>query len=157
MSERSIQHSSFVLERSYTASPQKVFNAFADQKAKARWFVGPNEWEKSDHKLDFRVGGKESVSGGPPGGPVHYFNATYQDIVPNQRIVYTYDMHLDKRRISVSLATMEFVPKGEGTMLILTEHGAFLDGLDWGDAREKGTKDLLANLDAALKSDSPGS
>jgi uncharacterized protein YndB with AHSA1/START domain len=155
MSERSIQHSSFVLERSYAVPPQKVFNAFADQKAKARWFVGPNEWEKSDHKLDFRVGGKETVSGGPPGGAVHYFSATYQDIVPNQRIIYTYDMHLDKRRISVSLATMEFVPKGEGTMLILTEDGAFLDGLDWGDAREKGTKDLLDKLDAALKTESP--
>lgn len=153
MSDRSIQHSSFVLERTYDAAAKQVFNAFADPKAKARWFVGPDEWESSDHKLDFRVGGRESVSGGPPGGPVHFFNAIYQDIVPDQRIIYSYEMHLDKKRISVSLATMEFVPKGDNTMLILTEHGAFLDGMDTAEAREHGTKDLLDNLDKALRRD----
>ena len=55
--------------------------------------MGPDEWESSDHALDFRVGGREHASGGPPGGPVHSFDARYQDIVPDQRIVYTYDMH----------------------------------------------------------------
>ena len=79
-----------------------MFAAFANPQAKARWFVGPDEWDKSDHKLDFRVGGRESVSGGPPGGPSHVFNAVYQDIVPNERIVYTSDMQLGTTRISVS-------------------------------------------------------
>lgn len=69
MSQRSAQHASFVIERDYAAPPKRVFAAWADPKAKARWFVGPDEWEKSDHKLDFRVGGRKSVSGGPPGGP----------------------------------------------------------------------------------------
>jgi uncharacterized protein YndB with AHSA1/START domain len=108
MSERSVTHATFVVERSYDASPARVFAAWATPKAKARWFVGPDEWEASDHELDFRVGGRERVSGGPKGGPVHAFDARYQDIVPNERIVSTYDMHLDETRISVSLATVEF-------------------------------------------------
>jgi hypothetical protein len=58
-------------------------------------------------EMDFRVGGREVNSGGPKGGPVLVFNAFYQDIVANERIVYTYDMHLDDQRISVSLATIE--------------------------------------------------
>jgi len=150
MTTRSAQHETFVIERTYNYPPERVYAAWADQGAKARWFVGPDNWEKSNHKLDFRVGGKESVSGGPPGGPVHYYNATYQDIVPNERIVSTYDMLMDDKRISVSVATIEFRPSGKATTLVLTEQGVFLDGWDNAGQREHGTKELLNNLDAYL-------
>src|SRR5260370_10587681 len=151
MSKRSVTHASFVIERHYQVPPSVVFAAWATPEAKRRWFVGPDEWEKSDHLLDFRVGGRERVSGGPPGGPVHHFNATYQDIVPNERIVSTYDMQLDQTRISVSLATVEFKPDGSGTRLIYTEQGAFLDAFDKPELREQGTRDLLDNLGKALQ------
>jgi uncharacterized protein YndB with AHSA1/START domain len=150
MPARSVQHETFVIERTYNYPPERVYAAWADHGAKARWFVGPDNWEKSNHKLDFRVGGKESVSGGQPGGPVHYYNATYQDIVPNERIISTYDMLMDDKRISVSVATVEFRPSGNGTMLVLTEQGVFLDGWDNAGQREHGTRDLLNNLDAYL-------
>ena len=78
MSKRFTKHSTFTIERSFAVPPARVFAAFADAKAKARWFVGPDEWEKSNLKLDFKVGGRESVSGGPPGGPIHSYNAVYQ-------------------------------------------------------------------------------
>jgi uncharacterized protein YndB with AHSA1/START domain len=151
VSKRSAQHATFTIERDYAAPPARVFAAWADPKAKARWFVGPDDWEKSDHKLDFRVGGKESVSGGPPGGPKHVYNAVYQDIVTNQRIVLTYDMHLDKTRISVSLLTLEFRPVGSDTKLVLTEQDVFLDEFDNVASREKGTRDLLDNLESWLR------
>jgi uncharacterized protein YndB with AHSA1/START domain len=154
MTDRSAHHATFVIERHYDAAPARVFAAWANPKAKARWFVGPDEWEKSDHRLDFRVGGRESVSGGPPGGPVHAYDALYWDIVPNERIVSTYDMHLDDKRISVSLATVEFKPAGAGTRLIYTEQGVFLEGYDKPAQREQGTRDLLDNLDAALRRES---
>ena len=150
MTKRSASHATFVIERSYAAAPASVFAAFASRAAKGRWFVGPDEWEASDLKLDFRVGGKESVSGGPPGGPVHTYNAQYHDIVPDQRIVSTYDMYLDKTRISVSLATVEFKPKGAGTRLVYTEQGDFLDGFDIPRERERGTAELLDQLGAVL-------
>jgi uncharacterized protein YndB with AHSA1/START domain len=156
MTKRSVTHASFVIERGYDASPARVFAAWATPAAKSRWFKGPDEWERSDHELDFRVGGRERVSGGPKGGPVHRFEARYQDIVPNQRIISTYDMHLDQRRISVSLATVEFKPAGAGTKLIYTEQGAFLDGYDDPSGRERGTRGLLENLDKALKRERAG-
>ncbi len=151
MRKRSTHPATFVIERYFAASPAQVFAAWAEPKARARWFVGPDEWEKSDHKLDFRVGGRESVSGGPSRGPVHVFNAVYQDIVPNERIVYTYDMHLDKWRISVSLAAVELKLAKSGTRMIFTEQAVFLDGIDTPAAREQDTRDLLDNLDADLR------
>lgn len=151
MTKRSVTHSTFVIERTYAASPARVFAAWSEPAAKARWFVGPVEWQKSNHELDFRVGGKERVSGGRKGGPVHTYEARYQDIVKNERIVSTYDMHLDDKRISVSLATIEIAADGDGTRLTYTEQGAFLDGYDDAGSRERGTQDLLDKLDAALE------
>ena len=144
--QRSVSHATFVIERAYKQTPAKVFAAFADPKSKAQWFVGPENWEKSDHKLDFRVGGKESVSGGPPGGTVHYYSATIWDIVEGERIVTSYEMHLDKTRISVSVGTTEIKPEGAGSKLIYTEQGAFLDGYDDAGQRERGTQELFDQL-----------
>jgi uncharacterized protein YndB with AHSA1/START domain len=151
MSQHSAQHATFVIERQFDFPPALVFKAWADPGAKARWFVGPEEWVKSAHRLDFRVGGKESVSGGPKGGPVHAYDATYYDIVPNRRFVIAYDMHLGEQRISVSLATVEFAAAGGGTRLKYTEQGVFLDGYDDAGSRERGTQGLLDQLDAALR------
>lgn len=150
MRNRSITHATFVIERDYKAPPAKVFAAFADPKQKAKWFVSPEEWETSDLKLEFRVGGKESVSGGPPGGPVHSYNAEYWEITQNERIVSSYEMHMDEKRTSVSLATVEFKPNGAGTKLILTEQGAFLDGVDNAGERERGANELLNQLETYL-------
>jgi uncharacterized protein YndB with AHSA1/START domain len=154
MSKRSVRHATFTIERVYPVPRERVYKAWSHPESKGRWFVGPDEWKKSDHKMDFRVGGRETVSGGPPGKPVHYFNCTYQDIVPNERIVSTYDMHLDKVRISVSLATVELKTEGGGTRLIYTEQGAFLDDFDDPALREEGTRALLDNLGKALERES---
>lgn len=150
MTKRTATHATFVIERDYPHPPAKVFAAFADPKKKARWFGGPEEWEKSNHKLDFRIGGQESVSGGPPGGTVHAYNAEIWDIVENERIVTSYQMHLDDRRISVSLATYEFKLSGASTTFVLTEQGVFLDGYDDAGQREEGTRELLSQLETYL-------
>lgn len=151
MSKRSVTHGSFTLQRFYDAAPARVFAAFADQQVKDTWFTGPAEWaEGSGHEMDFRVGGREVDRRGPQGGPMHTFQCLYQDIVPNERIIYTYDMLLGDERISVSLTTLEFHAEGTGTRLVLTEHGAFLDGFDNPQTREDGTRGLLDLLGAAL-------
>ncbi len=151
MTERSTEHATFVIERFYAAAPARVFAAWADPAQKAHWFVGPDEWIKFTHETDFRVGGRERLSAGPAGGTVHKFDCCYQDIVPDRRIIYSYDLHLDDTRISVSLTTVEFKPEGTGTRLVFTEQGVFLDGTDSAATREQGTQGLLDKLDAALR------
>jgi len=155
MTHRSVEHASFTLERRYEAAPSRVFAAWADPEAKARWLAGPDEWDTGPHELDFREGGVEVASGGPRGGPVHGYRAIYWEIVPDERIVYTYELRLDEIRISVSLVTVELTPDGDGTRLALTEYGAFFDGLEDPAQRRNGTGPLLDALAREL-SQSPG-
>jgi uncharacterized protein YndB with AHSA1/START domain len=79
------------------------------------------------------------------------FDATYYDVIPNERLVYAYVMHLDDRKISVSLATMQLKAEGGKTTLKVSEQGAFLDGYDDAGSREHGTGHLLDALGASLK------
>ncbi|MCX5477729.1 SRPBCC family protein [Kaistia geumhonensis] len=148
---RSVVHASFTITRLFDASPARVFAAFADPAMKDLWFFGPPEWGPPERTSDFRIGGIETSRTGPRGGPAHAFRAVYQDIVPDERIVYSYEMHLGDRRISVSLATIELFAEGRGTRLKLTEQGAFLDGHDDVVSREHGTRALMEQLAASLE------
>jgi uncharacterized protein YndB with AHSA1/START domain len=129
----------------------RVFEAWSEPTVKARWFAGSVEALDQGYDLDFRVGGREVNRGGPPGGPVYTYEAQFRDIVPGRRIVSTYEMYADEARISVSVATVEFRPEGEGTHLVLTEQGVFLDGHDTSAQREEGTRSLLESLGAVLE------
>lgn len=153
MTDRSVTHATFTLERRYRASPARVFRAFADFEEKRKWFGSPPGWRQMEAHMDFRVGGREVNACGPEGGFVSTFNSLYQDIVTNERIVYTYEMLIDGARISVSLATFEFRPDGNGTELVLTEQGAYLDGADTPDQRQAGTVSILDALGQHLETD----
>lgn len=146
MSERNATHGSFTLERVYDAAPARVFRAWADPKIKARWFGGVEGWQMLERSIDFRIGGRERLSGRKGSGVVSTFDAVYHDIVPDRRIIYCYDMRLDGVHISVSLATVELKPEGAGTRLTMTEQGVFLDDYDDGGSRERGTRILLERL-----------
>jgi uncharacterized protein YndB with AHSA1/START domain len=150
--KRSVQHGTFVIERDFQHAPARVFGAFADPKAKAKWFGGPpGAWQELERRMDFRVGGTERARGRfATNGRVSDFQAHYQDIVPDRRIVYSYTMHVDETKLSVSLATLEFEAAGRGTRLIITEQGAFLDGYDDAGSREKGTRGLMDRLEQSL-------
>ncbi|CAM3217135.1 SRPBCC family protein [Paenibacillus lupini] len=139
MNERFVKHATFVVERTYQASAERVFEAWADPEVKGKWFSKPDQFE-------FRVGGREYSSGGPPEGPVFTFDAVYQDILTNQRIVYTYTLDMNETRMSVSTTTIELFEAEGATKLVFTEQGAFFDGHDTPEIREHGTGEMLDAL-----------
>ena len=150
MTLSTVSHDTFVIERTYNTPVAQVFRAWADPLLKARWFAGSAEALGAGYELDFRVGGREANRGGPPGGPVYTYESQFRDIVPEQRIVYTYEMFADENRISVSVATVQFHSQEATTQLVLTELGVFLDGHDTVAQREEGTRSLLESLAAVL-------
>lgn len=150
MTDRNVVHATFCIERTYPVAPARAFAAWASAEAKAQWFAGPEGFECYERSMDFRPGGAERLWGKHPGGKVSDFQAHYFEVIPDARIIYGYDMFVDGRKISVSLATIEFKPNGEGTRLVMTEQGAFLDGYDDAGSREEGTRWLLEKLGQAL-------
>ena len=148
----SVVHASFHLERTYEAPVARVWKALTDESAKQKWFSGtPGRWELLERHMDVRVGGSERVKGRWEGGVVSTFDAVYHDVIPNERLVYSYVMHLDDKKISVSLATMQLKAEGGKTTLKVSEQGAFLDGYDDAGSREQGTGHLLAALGKSLE------
>lgn len=146
-SARSIKHGSFTIDRKLDIDPAVVFRAWTDPAVKARWFSGPvDKWTETLREMDVRIGGRERLVGQFSEGSESRFDAVYIDVVPDRRLVYSYEMHWQGKKISVSLASIEFVAAGRGTKLIVTEQGAFLDGFDDGGSRERGTESLLDNL-----------
>jgi uncharacterized protein YndB with AHSA1/START domain len=150
MTKSSVAHDTFVIERTYDAPVAQVFHAWADPVLKARWCAGSAAALGAGYELDFRVGGHERNRGGPPGGPLYTIDSEFRDIVPDERIIYTYEMHMDEHRISVSVATVEFHRDDTKTRLVLTEQGVFLDGHDTSEQREEGTRAMLDTLVGVL-------
>ncbi|MCD1260004.1 SRPBCC domain-containing protein [Paenibacillus athensensis] len=145
--ERFLTHDTFTIERSYQASPAQTFAAWADPALKAHWFPPAEEFE-------FRVGGREIISGSEPGGPVFRSVATFHEIVPDTRIVYTILIDMETTRISVNVVTVEFEAADEGTRLVYTEQCVFLDGLDSVEMHRLGCHDFLDKLDVFLREQS---
>jgi uncharacterized protein YndB with AHSA1/START domain len=140
----------FTLERVFKATPAQVFHAFVDPAAKQRWFAGGADQTVVERTMDVKPGGRERVVGHWKSGMRTQFDAVYFDVVADRRLVYAYEMHLDGRKISVSLASIEIEPDPAGVRLKVSEQGVFFNGYADGGSREHGTNYLMDKLVASL-------
>ena len=152
MTERSVSHTSFVIERDLPASPERVFRAWSDPDAKRRWSDCHPEMG-GGYSLDFRPGGSEVSRTVLPDGAVYVVRSHFFDIVPERRIVYAYEMRLSDTCLSASLVTVEFTPGDGGTRMVFSEQLAFFDGHEDRAERIRGTSDGIDRLEAALRAE----
>ena len=77
------------LHRVLHAPPERVYRAFLDADARAKW-LPPNGFTARVHHSDAKVGGSYKMSfTNFTSGKSHSFGGTYTELVPNERIVYT--------------------------------------------------------------------
>ncbi|MBU6437123.1 MAG: SRPBCC family protein [Betaproteobacteria bacterium] len=77
------------LHRVLRAPPERVYRAFLDPDAMAKW-LPPHGFTGKVHEMDARVGGKHRMSfTNFSAGQTHSFGGTYLELVPGARIRYT--------------------------------------------------------------------
>ncbi|HMI51138.1 MAG TPA: SRPBCC family protein [Candidatus Saccharimonadales bacterium] len=152
MREPSVTHNTFVIERRYATTPERVFAFFADPAKKRRWLGGEAEGFAIESFVpNFQVDSLERWTFRFKGGELIKNDVCYQDIVPQRRIVFVYTMTFGDKRVSSSQTTVELIPTDGGTKLIHTEQGAFFDSVDSARGREEGTRGLLEQLAKELE------
>jgi len=152
MTQSSVIHATFVIEKRYAKPPARVFAAFADPAKKRRWYAEREGNRVETFEMDFRTGGRETLAyrmgdNTPFPGALITNHEVFQDIVQDRRIVTASAMAFEGRCFSASLLTFEFLATEAGTELICTHQGAFFEGADGPDRRERGWQDLLARLE----------
>jgi len=153
MSDTTIVHHTFSVERTFPHSLARVFAAFSDPKKKRRWFAEGEGWNISEFTADFTVGGREISRFRFKDGPPMENITVYQDIVTNQRIVFVYAMKIADKRISASLSSVELFEAKNGTRVVYTEQGQYFDGIDQAKGREQGCNELYDRLAEELRRD----
>ncbi len=114
---------SLTLVRRMKAPPARVFAAWIDPAVMAQWF-GPHHTQVEEAEADARVGGTFRVVLREDNGARHQVGGTYQEIVPQERLVFSWAWHSTPER--VSRVTVQFRPVPEGTEVTLT-HDRFAD------------------------------
>jgi uncharacterized protein YndB with AHSA1/START domain len=110
------------LHRVLRAKPERVYRAFLDPDAKAKW-LPPNGFTGKVHHIDARVGGSYKMSfTNFTTGKSHSFGGQYLELVPHQRIRYT-DTFDDPNLPGTIEVTVELKQVFCGTEINITQAG----------------------------------
>jgi uncharacterized protein YndB with AHSA1/START domain len=120
---------SLAIKRRLKAPPAQVFAALTDPEKVKRW-MGPGEMKAVSAESDTRVGGHYRWAMQAPDGERHDVGGVYREVVPNEKLVFTWAWKSTPER--ESLVTVLLKPDGAGTLLTLT-HEQFVDE----DARDR--------------------
>jgi uncharacterized protein YndB with AHSA1/START domain len=136
---------SLTLKRRFNAPPAKVFAAWTDPE-KVKVWMGPGEVKAVSAESDPRVGGRYHWVMRAPNGEEHDVSGVYREVVPNQRLVFTWAWKSTPERESI--VTVEIKPDGTGSLMTLT-HEQFVDD-DARDRHQQGWDGALAKMEKFL-------
>jgi uncharacterized protein YndB with AHSA1/START domain len=120
---------SLTIKRRLNASPAKVFAAWTKPEELMKW-MGPAQIDSVKAETDLRIGGSYHIQMRTAGGDEHNVSGDYREIVPNERLVFTWAWRSTPER--VSLVTVQLKPDGDGTLMTFL-HEQFFDE----DARDR--------------------
>jgi uncharacterized protein YndB with AHSA1/START domain len=126
------------LHRVLSAPPERIYRAFLDADAMAKW-LPPHGFTGKVHSMDARVGGsyKMSFTNLTTGGS-HSFGGEYLELVPGKRIVHT--DRFDSGLVGTMTVTVDMKKVMVGTEVNITQEGipdaipAEMCYLGWGES-----------------------
>ena len=121
-----MKHGTVSITRQIDAPRELVYAAWTELEHRRHWFAGPG-WTEIERSVDLRSGGSEVARGRFENGTETLYTSRFHLIEPNVRLIYAFDMHVNGRHFSVSLAGVEFAGRSGTTALTYTEDGFFLD------------------------------
>lgn len=138
---------SLTIKHRFSATPEKVYGAWTDPEKMSRWF-GPPNVIKVNATADVKLGGRYTIQMIVPNDE-HNVSGVYREIVPNQKLVFTWAWRSTPER--ESLVTVTFNPDGGGTLMTL-HHEQFFDEAAR-DSHEKGWGIIVGRLETLFASD----
>jgi uncharacterized protein YndB with AHSA1/START domain len=138
---------SLTFRRRLNAPPAKVYAAWTDPQKMIQWFARADAKPGSMRaEIDARIGGRFRVRFNAEDGEYHEVGGVYRDVVPNQRLVFSWAWHSTPERESQVTVTLQ--PDGDGTLL--TVHHAQLFDQAARDGHERGWIGALDKLEKYL-------
>jgi uncharacterized protein YndB with AHSA1/START domain len=138
------------LKRRLNAPPAKIYRAWTDAAKISRWF-GPEAAEMLRAETDVRVGGRFRIVFRGPDGEEHDVGGVYREVVPNQKLVFTWAWRSTPER--ESLVTVALKRDGDGTLLTLL-HEQFFDEAAR-DRHGRGWSETLDKLESYVRERTP--
>jgi len=114
---------SLTLKRRLNAPPEKVYAAWTQAEQLVRWF-GPDAGPVHHAETDVRVGGRYAIAFSTEDGERHHVSGTYHEVVPNEKLAFTWQWITMPERQSFVIVTIK--PDGDGSILTL-HHEQFFD------------------------------
>lgn len=137
---------SLTLVRRYQAAPEKVWRALTQPEALKQWMGPSDDFKCRVAEIDLRVGGRYHIGMQSPDGQMHNVSGVYREVVPNQKLVYTWAWKTTPDR--ESLVTVALRAVDDGTELTLT-HEQFFDA-EARDHHDQGWQGCFARLERFL-------
>jgi uncharacterized protein YndB with AHSA1/START domain len=135
------------LSRSFQAPREAVFRAFTDPAEMAKWW-GPKGFTVPVCELDARPGGAWRTCMRDPDGGVYCVGGVYREVVPPQRLVFTWAWEDDGKPGHETLVVIELATRGGGTTLTLTQQR--FETIEGRDKHAQGWSSSFDCLDAYL-------
>lgn len=141
-----LAHATIVMERTYKATPARVFAAWADVEARQRWSAPAENIRIVYEESDFREGGRDVSRCIEPGNADYVATVHYLDIRRDARIVFAEAVAHGNVNVSSALISVELTPTGAETRLVLTMQIVAFDGSKMEDGYQFGWSAALDNL-----------
>jgi len=142
------ERTSLQIRRTLPVPVAAVYTAWTDPAQVKYWMAPSDDFDETEVAIDMRVGGRYRFVMHGRNGETHRVGGVYREIVPNRKLVYTWAWESTPDR--ESLVTVEFLPAGKGTELVLT-HQRFFD-TEARDRHQHGWIGCLARFERSLAS-----